>query len=506
MSIDSAARAYGANNLVELLRARATHEPSNPAYHWLPDGDSSVVETLTYAQLDAQARAIAAWLQSERGRQERALLLYPPGLEYIAAYFGCLYAGVIAVPAYPPRLNKANPRISAIVADAQAHLALTTDAIHSKLAARFAETPDLAAMHWLATDKIDVATADVWKPVEVQPETIAFLQYSSGTTRSPRGVKITHGNLVANSRMIAQGFEHVPDERGVFWLPIYHDMGLIGGVLQPMWIGRPTTLMPPAAFLQSPFRWLKAISDFKANVSGGPDMAYDLCSRAISEEQKKLLDLSHWDLAFTGAEPIRPATLDRFCEAFGPCGFRREAFYPCFGGAESTLIVTGGRRREAPPVRAFDRALLRQGRAVISDAKDATRLVGLGRPLGELQLRIVDPATREVLPEGRVGEAWLKGRSVGTGYWGDAQGFDAHTSQGDGGWMRTNDLAFVHDGELFFAARLSDVVTIGGQVYYPQDLEMAAEHAHPSLREGFGAAFSVERNGRQELVLSLIHI
>lgn len=308
-------------HLVELLRHRALTHPDGHAYSWLVDGDEEEIQ-VTYGHVDAQARSIAAMLQDLGAQGQRALLLYPPGLEYIAAYFGCLYAGVIAVPAYPPRLNKPSPRLGSIVADAQATLALTASGIFSKLQPRLPETPQLAALNWKTTDGLGTANAHAWKPFEPTRETLAFLQYTSGTTAPPRGVMVTHGNLLSNSALIADGFEHTVDDRGVFWLPIYHDMGLVGGVLQPLWIGRPTTLMPPAAFLQSPYRWLRAISRLKVNVSGGPDMAYDLCARQVTAEQKATLDLSAWELAFTGAEPIRAQTLRRFVTAFEPCGFR----------------------------------------------------------------------------------------------------------------------------------------------------------------------------------------
>jgi len=319
-------------NLVELLRHHALTNPDGHAYSWLVDSDDEELK-ITYGQVDAQSRAIAAMLQNMGAKGQRALLLYPPGLEYIGAYFGCIYAGVIAVPAYPPRLNTPTPRLAAIVADAQATLALTTSSILQKLQPRLRETPQLAALQWKTTEGVGTANADSWKPFEPSRDTVAFLQYTSGTTAIPRGVMVTHDNLLANSALITEGFSQTADDRGVFWLPIYHDMGLIGGLLQPLWHGHPTTLMPPAAFLLSPYRWLRAISRLKATISGAPNMAYDLCTRQITAEQRSTLDLSSWKLAFTGAEPIQAVTLRNFVAAFEPCGFRASSFYPCYGSA-----------------------------------------------------------------------------------------------------------------------------------------------------------------------------
>ncbi|MEW5848206.1 MAG: fatty acyl-AMP ligase [Myxococcota bacterium] len=495
-------------DLVELLRERAQHQGADRAYTFLVDGDHEE-HTLTYGALDAQARAIAARLQARGHAGQRALLLYPPGLEYVAAYFGCLYAGVVAVPAYPPRPNKPSPRLESIVTDAQAALALTTDAILQKLQPRFPEMPRMASLDWLTTDGVGTDGADAWRAPKVDGDTLAFLQYTSGTTGTPRGVMVTHGNLLHNSALIAEGFEHTVDDRGVFWLPIYHDMGLIGGVLQPLWIGRPTTLMPPAAFLQSPFRWLSAISRLKANVSGGPDMAYELCARQVTDEQKATLDLSGWELAFTGAEPIRPETLERFSRAFAGCGFRREAFYPCYGLAEATLMVTGGRRLRAPRVHRVERPALLEGRArpARGDDAEAHALVSCGRSLHGQEVRVVDPETGRTCADGEVGEIWVHGPCVARGYWNRAEAseaaFGGRRQDGpDRRYLRTADLGFIHEDELFYTGRMKDLLVVGGRHHYPQDLERTAELAHPALRPGFGAAFLLD-DGKLALIYEL---
>jgi acyl-CoA synthetase (AMP-forming)/AMP-acid ligase II len=487
--LPAAARA----DLVRLLRFRAENQPDDTALGWLGE-DDQVAQRVTYAAWDRQARALAAHLQERRLQGERALLLFPPSPEYLPAFFGCLYAGVVPVPAYPPRPHKPAPRVDAIVADARATVALTTSAILAKVQPLLAASPGLRALTWLTPDTLEDAS-DRWVMPAIDAHTVAYLQYTSGTTALPRGVRLTHGNLVHNSALIAEGFGHTPRDSGLFWLPVYHDMGLIGGVLQPMWIGRPTTLMAPAAFLQSPFRWLHAIATLRATISGGPDMAYDLCARQVTAEQRDGLDLSSWDLAFTGAEPVRAETLDRFCRVFGPHGFRREAFYPCYGIAEATLIVTGGDRREAPPVLWVDRRALGEGRAVAvgEGHADGWQLVSSGRSLGGQDLRIVSPADGTACQPGCVGEIWLRGPCVGDGYFGSCgpgEGAFGGRLEGDGGppFLRTGDLGFLRDGELFVVGRLADLVVVEGRSHYPHDVERTAEEAHAALRPGMGAA------------------
>lgn len=485
----------GPATLVELLRHRARTSPDRQAYRWIPEGDGSPTG-VTDALLDERARAIAATLQGLGLSGQRVLLLYPPGLEYIAAYFGCLYAGVTAVPAYPPRPNKTSPRLSAIVKDVQATAALTVASIHQKMQPRLPEQPDLAALRWIETDSDGaLAPASAWVPPSITPQTVAFLQYTSGTTGEPRGVRVTHANLFANAQLIADGFDIHRGDHSVFWLPIYHDMGLIGGVLEPLWLGATTTLMPPAAFLQSPYRWLRAISELKATVSGGPDMAYELCARQVTAEQKATLDLSCWELAFTGAEPIRPQTLQRFTDAFASCGFRRESFYATWGGAEMTLMVTGTRRAEGIRLRTFERAGLWEGRAreVPAGSDGAVTLASLGRTLGTQVLTVVDPQTHVELADGSVGELWLQGPCVADGYHNrpeeTAHNFGARVQGRDGTWLRTEDLGFRVDGEAYYVSRMKDVLQLPQGVRYPQEVEQVVESVDPVFRAGFGAAF-----------------
>ncbi len=498
---------FGPSTLVQLLRHRARCQPDATAFVYLVDGEFEQVE-LTYKELDRQARAVAAWMQEWGLEGERALLLYPAGLEFIAAFFGCLYAGVVAVPVYPPRRNRSLTRIQAIADDAEAKVALTTDTVLNRVEPLIDETPHLKELTWLATCHVPPGIEDQWDPPEVHGQTLAFLQYTSGSTGTPKGVMLNHANLVHNSALIAHGFEHTRSKSGVFWLPSYHDMGLIGGILQPLYAGRPNVLMSPMSFLQKPYRWLSAITRFKGTTCGGPNFAYDLCIRKITPEQRATLDLSSWEVAFNGAEPVRAETIDQFCEVFGPCGFRREAFYPCFGLAEATLIVSGGFASQPPVIRTFEARSLVSGRVVDAEPDDegVRALVGCGQNLPDQQIVIADPETLTRCPPGQIGEIWVHGPSVAMGYWRRPDitraVFQATLKDtGEGPFLRTGDLGFLLEGELFVTGRLKDLIIFRGVNHYPQDIERTVQDAHPRMRPDSGAAFTVEEDGREKLVV-----
>jgi acyl-CoA synthetase (AMP-forming)/AMP-acid ligase II len=493
--------------LTDLLRCRAVHHPSRLAYIFLKDGEADEAR-LTYGELDRQARAIGAQLQDLGATGERVLLLYPAGLEYIAAFFGCLYAGAIAVPAYPPHFNRSIERLQAIVTDAQATVALTTTSILSKVVAWCRQAEHLAALRWIDTHELADSGGEGWREPAVGSDALALLQYTSGSTGTPKGVMLSHGNLLSNLRMIQRAFQHTEQSIGVSWLPLYHDMGLIGSLLQPLHVGFPCILMSPMAFLQRPFRWLQAISRYRATGSGGPNFAYDLCVRKITPAQRAMLDLSSWVNAFSGAEPVRRDTLERFAVTFEPCGFRREAFHPCYGLAEATLIVSGGQKTAPPVIHMVQKAALEQHRVVtaLSGSAEVQTLVGCGSSLLEQRILIVDPVTRIPCQPGQVGEIWVAGPSVAQGYWNrpeeTAQTFQAYLEDtGEGPFLRTGDLGYVHHGELFVTGRLKDVIIIRGNNHYPQDIELTVERSHPSLRPGCGAAFSVEVAGEERLVV-----
>jgi len=496
------------STLVDILRYRTLHQPNKIAYTFLVDGETEEEVHLTYEALDARARAIAAQLQSLGARGERALLLYPQGLEFIAAFFGCLYAGVVAVPAYPPRANQSVLRLSAIVADAQAAIALTNVTVLSSIQQKLTQSPELQNLHWLATDDISSDSVPSWQEVALSNDTLAFLQYTSGSTGTPKGVMVSHGNILHNQHMIQLAMQHSEKTIFVGWLPLFHDMGLIGNMLQPLYLGIHCVLMSPVAFLQRPFRWLQAISRYKATTSGGPNFAYDFCVRKITDVQKTTLDLSSWDVAFNGAEPVRAATIKRFCAAFEPCGFRLSAFYPCYGMAETTLMVSGGFKAALPVLKTVQAEALEQNRIVAASSEnDSTRtLVGNGQAVVNQQIVIANPETFTRCQPNEVGEIWVSGPNVAQGYWNryvETQNtFHAYLADiGEGPFLRTGDLGFLQDGELFVTGRLKDLIIIGGRNHYPQDIELTVEQNHPALRSGCGAAFSVEVGGNEQLAI-----
>ena len=490
-----------------LLRRRAVQSPTQIAYTFLgSEGEEQA--SLTYKELDRQARVIASYLRMLNVAGKRVLLLYPPGLDYISAFFGCLYAGAVAVPAYPPRPNQSMHRLQSIIADARPSIALTVATILARADAMFEQSPELKQLRLLATDRIGDDLSGLWRePAGVNSDTLAFLQYTSGSTSKPRGVMVSHGNLLHNQRLIQESFRQTEESVVVGWLPLYHDMGLIGNVLQPLFVGARCVLMSPFTFLQSPFRWLEAISRYRATTTGGPNFAYDLCVRKINDEQRASLDLSSWAVAFNGAEPVRAQTLESFASAFESCGFKREAFHPCYGLAESTLLVSTGRVHGESIGRSFDAELLRENRAVEQPNSDerAATLVGCGAP-SEGKILIIDSSTLEPCADGVVGEIWVSGESVAHGYWGRAeateQTFAGYTAGvNDGPFLRTGDLGFIHRGELFITGRLKDLIIIRGLNHYPQDIESTVEASTAGLRSGCGAAFSIEADAEERLVI-----
>ncbi len=494
-------------HIVDCLRFWAGEVPEQPAFVFLQDGEGDEI-CWTFAELDRKVRSIAATLQSLGLKGQRVLLLYPPGLDFVAGFYGCLAAGAIAIPAYPPRRNRNMLRIQAISDDAEAKAALSVHDVCDRVGTLLDEAPHLKDLTWLATDRIPEDRAGDWVAPRIHGETLAVLQYTSGSTGTPKGVMLAHRNLLHNVSLITYGFEPSRQACGASWLPTYHDMGLVGGVLYSVFFGRYCVLMSPFAFLQKPVRWLQAITRFRVTVSGGPNFAYDLCTQKITDEEMQGLDLSTWDVAFNGAEPIRAATLDGFVERFAPVGFHREALYPCYGMAETTLIVTGGKKSEPPVVRTFMGKALDEHRIVpvAEDHEDARKLIGCGRiPPGQ-QVLIVDPVQYRQLPDDRVGEIWVDSPSVGLGYW-NKPGATQETFQAklrdstSGTFLRTGDLGFVHDGELFVTGRLKDLIIVRGVNRYPQDIELTVEQASVHLQAGAVGAFAVDMHGRERLII-----
>ncbi|HKR10520.1 MAG TPA: AMP-binding protein, partial [Pyrinomonadaceae bacterium] len=492
--------------MIELLRSRTNQQSNRQAYTFLVD-DGVVESTLTYGELDQRARAIAARLQSIVEVGDRVLLLYPPGLEYIAAFFGCLYAGAIAVPAYPPRNNRNLHRLQRLVQNAEAAVSLTTSTILSRIEPHVSQNSYLAPLVWQATDQIPDWVANDWREPSISGDSLAFLQYTSGSTSTPKGVMVSHHNLLHNERLIQSVFQQTDQSVIVGWLPLYHDMGLIGNVIQPLFVGAPCILMSPMAFLQKPFRWLQAISRYRATTSGGPNFAYDLCVRKINDEQRATLDLSSWQVAFNGAEPVRQETLERFAAAFAPCGFEFDAFRPCYGLAEATLLVSGRTGNEPLVATTVQSGALQAGYAIrTTSAVDACTLVNCGGALAQDKVVIVDPKTLTECAPGAVGEIWVAGPGVAQGYWNDPAETDRIfraylPERGEGPFLRTEDLGFLLDGNLFVTGRLKDLIIIRGLNHYPQDIELTVERCHPALRPGCCAAFSVDAAGEEQLVI-----
>ena len=407
MKLETSQKGTPATTLVGVLRSRAERQGEDLAYTFLLDGERAEAH-LTYAELDRRARGLAATLAREGiGDGARVLLLYPPGLDYIAAFFGCLYAGAVAVPAYPPRSRRPSARLQSIQESAGAKAVLATASVLSALDRQLSRRPGVL---WQAAEGAEMERgAEEWRDPQVGEEALAFLQYTSGSTAAPKGVMLRHANLLANLEQIRLSFAQTAAERTVIWLPPYHDMGLIGGILTPLYTGNPAILLSPVSFLQRPLRWLQAISRYRGTTSGGPNFAYDLCVEKIAAKDREELDLSSWTLAFNGAEPVRAATLERFAAAFAPCGFRPEAFLPCYGLAEGTLLAATVQRGAGATVGAFATAELEQHRAVRRRQRRQPGpsvgrvLVGSGAAPAGARLLVVDPESRRALRAGRGG-------------------------------------------------------------------------------------------------------
>ena len=474
--------------LVQSLQHRAAQTPDQVALRFLAESaEHSVV--LSYRDLDQRARTIAAALQANAALGDRAVLLFPSGPDYVAAFFGCLYAGVIAVPAYPPESTRRHhqERLLSIISDAEPRLLLTIASLAEGLS-QIENAPPV-----LSVDRLE--TAGDWIAPDLQPDDIAFLQYTSGSTALPKGVQVSHGNLVANEVLIRRGFgiDLNPDDVIVSWLPLYHDMGLIGGLLQPIFSGVPCVLMSPAYFLGRPLRWLEAISAYGGTISGGPDFAYRLCSERVSESALERLDLSKWRVAYSGSEPIRLDTLERFAEKFAVCGFTSDNFFASYGLAEATLFVAGGKRGHGIPALRVDEQALAANRA---EPGQGSAIMSCGTSQPEHAVLIADPHTLTELPDNCVGELWASGPSIAHGYWRNpeatAKTFVQHAGRT---WLRTGDLGFIRFGEVYITGRLKDLLIVRGHNLYPQDIEQTIEREVEVVRKGRVAAFAVNDGG-----------
>lgn len=517
------------DHFVSVLRHWVQVRPDAPAFTFT-DGEGSD-QTLSYAELWEEVRGLAGYLQGRCGIRagDRVLLLYPPGLDFVIGLFATHAAGAIAVPAYPPRRNRKASRIRSIVVDADARWALSTSSVVDQLSGNELHE-DLVGVQLLGTDLASKRDATHWRCPKLRSEALGVLQYTSGSTGSPKGVMLTQANLIANSELILHGFEPESTIIGASWLPTYHDMGLVGGVLMPMFVGRHNILMSPMAFLQRPSRWLQTIARHQVTISGGPNFAYQLCVDKIRDEELEGVDLSSWEIAFNGAEPVRSSTLDAFSKRFEKYGFRHSSHLPCYGMAETTLIVTGGPISPRPVLQQFDGPALDEKAvrpavdvpadlAKQSDEEDLTtsspratrELVGCGRVLPGERVLIVDPDTRQTLPSDAIGEIWVQSPSVGRGYWQrreqSTKTFAAITSEGEGPFLRTGDLGFLYGGQLYVSGRLKDMIIVRGVNRYPQDIEATVEHASDVVQAGSVAAFAMNADsdetetGREKLII-----
>ncbi|GAA3440565.1 fatty acyl-AMP ligase [Planomonospora venezuelensis] len=482
-------------SFVQRVRAQAERCGSERSYTFVEDRRGELAESrLTFAEADRRARSTAAWLAGRRMEDQAALLLYPAGLEFLTAFLGCLYSRVIAVPSPLPQTDpRALERAEGIIKDADVRLVLTDAANRDMLAGWLREVGLDGAVECVATDALELPAPEAWAEPEIGPDTLAYMQYTSGSTSEPRGVMLTHANLLHNENEIWRAIGSPEEGVGVGWLPHYHDMGLIGMLLQPIYAGGDLYFASPISFVMRPALWLEMISRYRAGYTVAPNFAYEWCAARVTDAQLAGLDLSGLKFALNGAEPVRPSTLRTMVRRFGPAGFSERAWAPAYGMAEATLVITATPLGQGPLIRRFDAAALERHEAVPAGPAGGVELVGCGRPV-TMAVDIVDPETRAPLGEGRVGEIWVRGGSVARGYWqreeATRDAFAGRTAGGEGPFLRTGDLGFVLDGELYVTGRIKDVVIVNGRNLYPQDLEEAAREAHPAL--GAAAAFGVQ--------------
>ncbi len=495
--------------IVDIARWRANNQGDHEAYTFLVDGEDEKV-FLNYQQFDRRARQVAAHLQQLGKKGDRIMILLPPGMSFINAFYGCLYAGMTAIPLYPhlrKKKDKIFNRILNVAKDAQPIALLSNETITASSSQHFEEVEEIKNIPWIAEEQI-VLPPESWSNPGLSPDDLAFLQYTSGSTSLPKGVMVSHGNLLHNLGVIQKGFDVRKSDITLNWLPPYHDMGLIGGILSPMYCGIHGILMPPVYFLQRPLRWLKAIAKFKATISGGPNFSYDFCIKKIKPEQRDALDLSCWEVAFCGAEPINPETLKKFAEYFAASSFRYQSFFPSYGLAETTLMITAAERTRGPVIRPFDKSQLERHSAVLADEGNpkSRNLISVGQVGDGLEVIIVNPETLEKCKDGEIGEIWEKGDSVARGYWGKPEqseaAFNAYTiDTKEGPFMRTGDLGFFLDEEVYITGRIKELIIIDGSNYYPQDIEWSVENAHDAIRPHGASAFSVALDGRERLII-----
>lgn len=494
----------------DLLQARISLHPNKLAYHFF-DGKSDTF--VNYEQLDQNIRRYAAVLQEHGLFNQRVILIFPAGMEFMYAFYACMYTGAIAVPASEPRQQRVEQsdlkRLLAIIADSDPKAIVTTPEICRAMKTQLTDELSSKPLLWLTPTELEQGDGDQWRPQILSADHLCFLQYTSGSTGSPKGVMIDHRNLIVNQQMLAEGLKNDSDTVIVSWLPLFHDMGLITKMLHATYLGVPSHHTLPSTFIRQPFLWLKAISEYGGTFSGGPNFAYDLCVQRINERRKAELDLSSWRIAMNGSEPIREATQRAFTEAFAECGFNPKTFNPCYGLAEATVYVSGYPARAGYSVAMLDEAKLSQRLAqeAINDTL-AVPIVGSGMLGDSSDICIVDPDTRQPCAPEQIGEIWVSGAHIGKGYWQrpelSASVFRAKiaNSPASRDYLRTGDFGFIRNGELFFTGRLKELIICHGKNHYPQDIERTVEEAQSCLRPHCGAAFSINLDGEEKLVVA----
>lgn len=498
---------HSLENLVQLLHTRADEFPDKVVFRFLKDGETES-DQVTYQTLHRQALEFAAQLSAVAPNQSRALLLFPSGIDFIAAFFGCLYASVIAIPVPLPRNTRQLPRIEAIAKDSGASIIITNQDSAPRLT-QLLEKTSLQAIQGITIGAPPVSDAAERPITAISSDTLAFLQYTSGSTGAPKGVMVSHGNLLSNFRMLQKALKQDEKTVTVSWLPLFHDMGLIGNALQMIYLGATCILMPPEAFLMKPIRWLEAISRYKADHSGGPNFAYELCCKRIKPDRIAQLDLSNWDIAFVGAEPIRALTLEQFAETFAPAGFSEQAFFPCYGLAEASLFVTGRGRANGCRNLDFSKTELEKHHAQLamdSTGSDTRRLVSCGTSWINGSVKIVNTETLNQCPENEIGEIWATGPHITKGYWNHPSATEATFSarlpeDPNTQYLRTGDLGFINQGELFICSRLKDHIIIAGRNHDPADIEESVGNCHTAIKSDCCIAFSVLNDERECLVV-----
>ena len=498
--------------LVDLVRSKSLQKPDHICFTYLIGGGRETIQ-LTYRQIDKMAMVIAARLQQVCAPGERVLLIYPSGLDFIPAFFGCLYAGVIAVPCYPPKSKSDLSTLQRIADDCNSHLVLTNQLILKNDQLQLDQATELNNLAWITTDQIfgeEITTG--WKEADISGNTIACIMYTSGSTRAPAGVMLTHDNILKNGTAILHDFEFGEKDILLCWVSYYHVMGLISAVLVPIPRDIPVILFPPESFAERPMRWLEAMSDYKATISFAPTFAYEMCASSKKPQDQLSLDLSCWRLAGTGTEPVRYETIMKFTDTFSDYGFHREAFYSGYGLTEATVLATSKRIFDGSGFLSIQRSGMNENRAIEAndDSTDAIKLVSVGKALLHQNVRIIDPLKQSSCDPGEIGEIWISGPCVARGYWNKPREtkeiFGAYTSDtGEGPFLRTGDLGFLKNGELFITGRYKDLVIIRGKKHYPSDIEMSAQSSHPHIQPGGGAAFSIPLDGQEQLVIVLEH-